>query len=409
MGGIPDSEMMRMLKMDDRWSIVSTSIQDYPPDSVSRGRVVFTMDVAHGQKWPCPHCGNPCGVHEYETRTYQTVPFLGYQTFIRAQIPKLRCLICEAYPQAEIGWARPNVSYTVEFEKAVLAEIDDRPIISTAMHLDTSDHMVYDIVKYRVNEALRRMDLSNVTRLYIDETSFKKGHRYVTVICDEFKRIIFVTEGKDSSTIDRFSDWLVQHKGDPDNIGVVSCDMGLAYPAGIERNFCNAEIVFDRFHVIKLVSDAFDMCYRRLTAGADVRAARNFLRYTRMDSFSDKQKAMFDIIESQHCELAEAYRMKEVLYSMYDYADKGVAMEYFDTWISTVLKGGQPELKVAAKTLMDHRDGIFLWYDHTMTNGFAEGINSLIQTTKRIARGYRNVDNFIAMCYLRYGHLDIRF
>ena len=64
---------------------------------------------------------------------------------------------------------------------------------------------------------------------------------------------------------------------------------------------------------------------------------------------------------------------------------------------------------MASNSIMERKDGILNWFDKPISNGFAEGINSLIQTTKRVARGYRNIDNFIAMIYLRDGHLDIRF
>ena len=60
---------MGMLNIDDRWTLASTSIWDYPEGSVSKGRIVFDLTVEHGRRWPCPHCGMPCGVHEYEVRT----------------------------------------------------------------------------------------------------------------------------------------------------------------------------------------------------------------------------------------------------------------------------------------------------------------------------------------------------
>ena len=66
-------------------------------------------------------------------------------------------------------------------------------------------------------------------------------------------------------------------------------------------------------------------------------------------------------------------------------------------------------MKVAANSIMERREGIMRWFDTRISNGFAEGINSLIQTTKRVARGYRNIENFIAMVYLRNGHLIIDF
>lgn len=68
---------------------------------------------------------------------------------------------------------------------------------------------------------------------------------------------------------------------------------------------------------------------------------------------------------------------------------------------------GSPEMKVAANSIMERREGIMRWFDTRISNGFAEGINSLIQTTKRVARGYRSIANFIAMVYLRNGHLII--
>lgn len=66
-------------------------------------------------------------------------------------------------------------------------------------------------------------------------------------------------------------------------------------------------------------------------------------------------------------------------------------------------------MRVAANSIYVRREGILSWFDNPISNGFAEGMNSLIQTTKRVARGYRNLDNFAYMIYLRNGHLDISF
>jgi len=140
----------------------------------------------------------------------------------------------------------------------------------------------------------------------------------------------------------------------------------------------------------------------------DIAKAR-FVIYRHLDDFNDKQRNMFDWITGSYHELAEAYRMKEVIFHMYDFGSKDAAEHYFDVWYGYVKSSGPPELRVAAESLMERKDQILMWYDHEVNNGFIEGMNSLIQITKRVGRGYGNVHNFIHMCYLKNGHLDIRF
>ena len=367
------------------------------------------FEVEHGHLWPCPECGTECKPYKYDARKYRTIPMLGYQTWMTVKVPVLRCEVCKSYLQVSVPWARPRVGYTIELEREIFRNLDDRSILSTAEYLDIGDWVVSDVVGYRVEEALIKLDLSKVTMIYLDETSFKKGHHYVTVVCDQDKRIIFMCEGKGSDTVDQFKIWLEDHNGRADQIKVVSCDMGLAYPAGVRRNFPNAKIVFDKFHVVKLVTEAFDRYYRRMLSENENLAKARFVIYKHMDDFSQKQKSMYEWVTGSCRELAEAYRMKEVIFHMYSFGSRDAAEHYFDIWYNDVMERGPPELCSAAKSLNERKEQILMWYDHEVNNGFAEGMNSLIQTTKRVGRGYGNVKNFINMCYLKNGHLNIVF
>ena len=98
----------------------------------------------------------------------------------------------------KIPWARPRVSYMIELEKEVLRNISDRSVSATAKSFGIDNWMVADIVHHRAEEAKMKMDPSNVTKIHVDETSFSKGHDYVTAVCDQDKRIIFMCESKDS-------------------------------------------------------------------------------------------------------------------------------------------------------------------------------------------------------------------
>ncbi len=411
LGGLPEKGLMRIAGVGEPWSLVTTTVVTFDPihGNRSEGQVILDLDVDHGRTWPCPMCGNPCRPYKYDDRRYRTIPMLNHQTWLVVKVPVLRCDACGAYPQVTVPWARPRVGYTIELEREIFRNLDDRSILSTAEYLDIGDWVVSDVVMYRVEEALKGLDLSKVTMVFIDETSFKKGHRYVTVVCDQDRRIVFMCEGKDAGTVDAFRIWLEGHGGKAENIRVVSCDMGLAYPAGVRRNFPNAKIVFDRFHVVKLVTEAFDRYYRRMAEEDSGLAEARFVTYRHLDDFTDRQRCMFDWITGSCKELADAYRMKEVIFHMYDFGGKDAAGHYFDVWYDYVMANGPPELKTAAGSLKDRKDQILMWYDHEVNNGFIEGMNSLIQTTKRVGRGYGNVRNFIYMCYLKNGHLDIRF
>ncbi len=102
-------------------------------------------------------------------------------------------------------------------------------------------------------------DPSSVTQLGFDETSRRKGHQYVTVAVDlEERRVIHVVEGKDAKTIEDIKDYLCTKQVEPDQITEASIDLSPAFISGIKKNFPQAEITFDRFHIVKLLNEAMN-------------------------------------------------------------------------------------------------------------------------------------------------------
>ena len=140
-----------------------------------RGKIRITLDIERTM-YPCPNCRTYCKVHEYETRSYSHPRIMRMATTIIALIPKLRCDVCDGYPQMAVPWARPHVSYTKMMEVEVFLLLQDIPVHETAVHCGLTDGVVWDMVRYRVGQALIWMDLSGVFLIYVDETSSKKGH-----------------------------------------------------------------------------------------------------------------------------------------------------------------------------------------------------------------------------------------
>ena len=360
--------------------------------------------------FPCPRCGTLCKVHQYEDRYYSHPRIMMMSTVLRIRVPNLRCLVCDGYPQATVQVARPNVSYTRLMEMDVFHLIADMSISSVARNTGLTCRIIFQMIRYRVEQALVLMNLSDVRVLYIDETSSKKGHNYITVVSDQNKRIIFLCEEKDSKTMDRLNNWLLEHNGDPKRIEWISCDLGEAYPSGARRNFPDAAIIYDHFHVSKLFNDAFDKLISEEMKAHDRlkwEGKRLLMNPSSFDSEEERKKVL-DTAD-QFGRVGRGYRLKTLLGTVYDYPDKETAAYYLDLWYEEVLKLDFKETTRAAGSIMQRKEGILAWYDNPISNGYAEGINSMIQTTKRIGFGHANVENFMILVYLRNGNLGIVF
>ncbi len=412
-GGASEDILMRILGIDRPWSIskftmaLYENVEDYR-DLRVRGEILVELDVERRQ-YDCPLCGQSCKVHQYESRFLSHPRLMGMATVIHAKVPKLRCIGCDAYPQISIPWARPKVSYTKLMERETFLLLQDMPVHNAAIHSGLTDRIVWEMIRFRVEQGLESMDLSKVTLIYVDETSSKKGHNYITVVCDQDGRIIYVREGKDSTTMDDLAIWLVEHNGHPENILYVSCDLGDAYPAGVRRNFPNAVIIYDHFHAVKLINEALDAVLKRAEEeNAQLRFLRSKLRMNQ-SKMDDTEARKLERTVQEYRELSEDYRLKNVFTSIYNYAEKETARHVLHLWYEDVKNLGSPEMRVKAKSIREREEGILAWFDMRISNGYAEGINSLIQTTKRVSRGFRDVRNFIAMIYLRNGHLRITF
>ena len=111
---------------------------------------------------------------------------------------------------------------------------------------------------YYVDKARALEDYSEVTAIGMDETS-KKGHNYITVIADLSQRkVIFVTDGKDSTTVQRFAANFEARRGNTERVGLITCDMSLGFRKGIQESFENSQTIIDKFHVIKHANEAVD-------------------------------------------------------------------------------------------------------------------------------------------------------
>ncbi len=147
------------------------------------------------------------------------------------------------------------------------------PVNAIARLVGEHDTRLWRILKHYVDEARKHLDMSEAHRAGVDETSRKKHHQYVSVVMDlDQSSVLYATEGKGAEVIESFAQDLEAHGGDRSNIEEVCCDMSPAFISGVKQYLPEAQLTFDKFHVLKVINEAVDKARAR-----GYRSARNFI------------------------------------------------------------------------------------------------------------------------------------
>ena len=180
------------------------------------------------------------------------------------------CVIVCALPRGRRGddgkvyrvtppWEGRSKHFTQEFEAFALTLMREMPVKRAGQILGESDSRIWRMLFAHVKAAHARLSFDNVVWVGAAEMNRRKGHNYLTVFADLLaKRVLFATAGKDASVWEAFAAELLRHNGHPKAIRRVAIDMSAAYTKGVASNLGNAQVVYDKFHVIQNVVEACD-------------------------------------------------------------------------------------------------------------------------------------------------------
>lgn len=366
--------------------------------------------VASGVALVCPHCGASGPIYDRsEERVWRHLNFFQYKAFLHVRLPRVRCEQC-GVKTVSAPWARPNSGFTLLFEAFVLILAKQMPVAALAHVLGEHDTRLWRVLEHYVEQARAAVDMSEVTRIGLDETS-RRGHEYVTVVADQTPgragRVLFVTEGKDAATVESFQNELAAHGGQAAQISAVSMDLSPAFQSGVTKCFPQALMVFDRFHVMKLLNEAVDQVRRQEVKTNTVLKETRYLWLKNPENLSERQRDKLAPLSAMNLTTSKAYQMKLNFQELWKSADWEQAAVYLEQWYRWVMSNeGVNPLKKAAQSIHAHATGILNYFKAPLTNGLLEGINSLIQAAKSKARGYRSTRYLKTIIYLVAGKLE---
>lgn len=377
------------------------------------GQVHVHLEHTGEAIWECPQCGRACPLHDHtESRRWRHLDTCQYQTLLYAATPRTNCPEHGVHA-VRLPWAEPHSRFTLLFERLAIDWLQVASQKAVADRLGLSWDEVHGIMERAVARGLARRQADPIPRIGVDEKSFRKGHKYATLVNDlDRGRVLYVARERKEASLDGFWGTLTQEQ--LASIQAVAMDMCEAYQSSVRQHVPDADekIVFDKFHVAKNLSEAVDRVRRAenkvLRAEGDKTLVGTRYQWLRNpDNFTDDQWRRFAALRKSNLKTARAWALKEQAMVLWDFKYEKSARKHFAWWFRWATHSRLKPVVEKARMLKSHLPNILTYLKHGITNATSESLNSKIQWIKYTARGFRNFDNFTTAIYFHCGGLDL--
>lgn len=380
---------------------------------VQSGEVHVYLDHRKEATWSCVECGKECPLHDHQAeRSWRHLDTCQFRTVLHAELPRTSCEE-HGVRVVEIAWAEPYGRFTALFERLVIDWLLAASQQAVADRVGLSWDEVHGIMERAVKRGLKRREAEPIQYIGIDEKSFRKRHRYMTVVNDiDRGRVLYVAEDRKQASLDGF--WPTLTKEQLNSIEGVAMDMWGPYINSTKKHLPKADekIVFDKFHVAKHLGEAVDKVRRDENtllqeAGDDRLVGTKYTWLKGHNKFDQKGWRAFCQLRRGNLKTSRAWALREQAMTLWDYCYAGAAENHFRWWYRWATHSRLKPMIDKAKMLKRHLQNILNYLTHPITNALSESINSKIQWVKYTARGFRNRENFKTAIYFHCGSLDL--
>jgi transposase len=283
-----------------------------------------------------------------------------------------------------------------------------------------------------VADQLDGVRLDGLFRIGVDEVSYRKGHRYLTVVADHDRdgAVVWAGEGHNADTLNTFYDELGETRCAA--LEAVSLDMGAAYKTATDTKASGARQCVDPFHVIKLANEAIDKARRatwnverrthpkpnrprgRPPKGSPPTPTRpRWVKHTRWallkdpDQLTETQLDVLHRLRRERSVLYRCWQLKEGLRDLYRLRRPQDAPRHLDWWLAWACRSRIPSFLTLSRTVRANRDRILAAVELGLSNSKLEGLNSKIRLINHRGYGHHSATAVIAMIYLCCGGITI--
>lgn len=363
-------------------------------------------------------------------RRWRTLDLGTIETYLVAEAPRVKCPV-HAVTVAAVPWARHQAGHTRNFDQHVawLATQCSKSAVTALMRI--AWRTVGAIINRFWNDTAATFDpFANLTRIGIDEISYKRGHKYLTVVVDhDSGRLVWASPGRDKATLRKFFDALGEERSA--QITHVSADAATWIATVVAERCSQAVRVADPFHVVMWATEALDEERRTAWNRARKLAKENepsrgrgrppadapprpdseqamklknsrYALWKNPEDLTEKQQVKLDWIVLTDPRLGRAYYLKEGLRTVFKLPLKEAA-EALDRWVSWARRCRIPSFVKLQKSIVKHRQSILASIEHGLSNGRIESMNTKIRLMTRIAFGFKSPQALISLAMLSLG------
>lgn len=380
----------------------------------------------------CGRCGKRGRVYDQGQgkRQWRSLDIGSTKVFLEADAPRITCRK-HGVVVAAVPWARHDAGHTRDFDETV-AWMATRMSKSAVREFMRVAWRTVGSIMTRVwaDGDIAADRFAGLTRIGIDEISYKRGHKYITVVVDhDSGRLVWAAPGRDMATLRGFFDELGEARSA--EITHVSADQAQWIADVVTSHAPNAVLCADPFHIVAWATDALDIVRRQ--AWNDARAmARNAGKpalpghpnadgglpvaagqaksfkgarhalWKNPENLTDNQRIKLTWIASTDPKLYRAYLLKEGLRVVFQ-LPLDAATQALDRWIGWARRCRIPAFVKLQKSIVKHRVSILAAIEHGLSNGRVESMNTKIRLITRMAYGFKSPEALIALAMLSLG------
>ena len=347
-----------------------------------------------------PSSGLKGTVNQFIHRQVRDLPFMGLPCLINIELAQVR-IKGKVRHLESCEFIDKGSRYTKRFCKLVSGLCRHMSILAVSRHLNLRWETVKNMDKTYLEASLADLDpnhLKNLRRIGVDEVARAKGHDYMTVIYDmDEGHLIGVETGRTADVFAAFLKKIPKHVAQ--EIEAVAMDMGPAYQKAVRECLPHADIVFDRFHVMKNYSKALSnqrrIEFRKANSeGKDLLKGTHYLVLKNASKLNEKQAQKLQKLLNENANINTLYLLKEQLQSLWMLNNVKQMKSALEAWCELADESGLRYLKQFAKSLRRHCVGICNYAKYKLTSARIEAGNISIGMIRKRARGIRDTEYF---------------
>lgn len=345
----------------------------------------------------CSDCGGRMNVHRTLIQTARDLP-LGTAMDVVLVYPAVqgRCKACGGFSTVHPGGIDPHARATRRFMEFVSQLARHLPLVHIKEIVGVDDVTACRWDKAVLQRKLPPPDLDNLRILLIDEKSVRRRHGYVTLVMNgQNGELVHMAEGKKKESLQSFFDKLSDEQ--KQRIQAVCMDRAGAYHTVVAEQLPDADIVFDKFHLIANYHDVIDKVRRQEWRNAkgqykDVIKGQRYNLFRNASNRTASQTNSLRNLLQINRNLSICYVLKDAFRKLWNYRYPGAARTYFFRWVGYTMVSGVKPLQAFGQRLLKYKDEILNFCKHRITTGRLEGFNNTVSRIVHRACGVRNLD-----------------